>query len=86
MVYFVKDPDTKWELEISTHFESIIITAHQGAFRLSNCCWTVHPPNIIERFFGITFEQKLEKAKKKAQFKIDKLNSGIERANQLVRR
>lgn len=83
MVYFVEDPGAKWELKISTHFENIIIGVEKGFFRLNMSIW-VHPPNLIERFLGITFEQKVEKAKKKAQSKIDKLNADIERANKLA--
>ncbi len=86
MVCFVNDPKGKWELDVHTDIENVVITARQGALILSNYNVVVHPPNFIERFLGVTFEQKLEKAKKKVQFKIDKLNSGIERANQLVRR
>jgi hypothetical protein len=83
MVYFVDDPTQKWELDIRSSMRNIIIRGKKGCMELRPT-WTVSPPNIIERLFGITFEQKVEKTKKKAQKRIDKLNADIERANNLA--
>jgi len=83
MVYFVDDPNSKWELDVRADGEHITITGHNGARELIKS-WCVSPPNFIESFFGITFERKLEKTKKKAQLKIDKLNEAIDRSNKVI--
>ena len=82
MVYIVDDPSQKWELEVKPSMRDIVIRAKKGYIGLRPG-WIVSPPNIIERLLGITFEQKVEKTKAKAQKRIDKLNKDIEIANKV---
>lgn len=70
-------------MKVDTLFEKVRITIHKSAWRLDYAVF-IYPPNFIERFFGITFEQKVEKAKKKVQKKIDKLNIDSDMANKIA--
>ncbi|MFA6876725.1 MAG: hypothetical protein WCQ87_08845 [Parabacteroides sp.] len=37
----------------------------------------VNPPNVLEKLFGISFENKISRAMKKAQARCDKMNMGF---------
>lgn len=83
MVYFVEDPTSRYELKITPTDGKVVISAKIGANNLRHI-WCVSPPNFIDKIRGITFEQKVEKTKTRAQKKIDKLNAAIERANKVA--
>lgn len=46
--------------------------------------WMVGPPNRLQRWFGITFEDKVEKARRKGQAYADKRNAEDDRARRAL--
>lgn len=70
----------KWEPHcIATDAGAISITVSKG-FSGLRPVYYVNPPNSVEFFFGITFEDKIHKTLLKAQERCDKLNTSKKHA------
>lgn len=75
-----KRDDDRWVVRTYRCGESIVVAPCQGMTYASGHTKYVHPPNIIERFLGITFKIKLDDAIKDVQKLCDRWNADEDRA------
>jgi hypothetical protein len=74
----------KWEVCKSVCEGDVTIYGIKGQGGPTDIYYSVSPPNFLERFVGITFEDKIQKAVRKAQAECDKYNKEEETAKKVV--